>query len=73
MFYGPILLSLLFRGAYLRGAYLWGAYLRGGAITDFYGVCLFDTRYIQGIKSLDISEVLDTKKINKPYKVNCFP
>ena len=32
MFYGPILISLLFRGAYLREGLS-----AGGAITDFYG------------------------------------
>ena len=37
MFCGPILISLLFRGAYLRG----GAICGGGAITDFYGMYFF--------------------------------
>ena len=37
MFYGPILISLLFRGPICGGAYL-----RGGAITDFYGIVFID-------------------------------
>ena len=41
MFYGPILLILLFEG----GPIYRGAYLQGGAITDFYSISQIDRHF----------------------------